>query len=73
QVGATLRETAGELLEFVAPFDLFEGKGIPEGTRSVAWRLRFRAADRTLTDTEVDAAVELTLRALEERHGVRRR
>jgi phenylalanyl-tRNA synthetase beta chain len=73
QVDATLREAAGELLEAVAPFDLFEGKGIPEGTRSVAWRLRFRAADRTLTDTEVDAAVEVTLRALEERHGVRRR
>jgi phenylalanyl-tRNA synthetase beta chain len=73
QVGATIRETAGELLESVAPFDLFEGKGIPEGTRSVAWRLRFRAADRTLTDTEVDTAIEATLRALEERHGVRRR
>jgi phenylalanyl-tRNA synthetase beta subunit len=39
----------------------------------VAWRLRFRATDRTLTDAEVDAEVERVLRALEERHGVRRR
>ncbi|HEU0052641.1 MAG TPA: hypothetical protein VFQ39_05665, partial [Longimicrobium sp.] len=69
----TIRSAAGELLEAVFPFDLYEGKGLPEGTRSVAWRLRFRAADRTLTDAEVDASVDRALRALEERHGVRRR
>ena len=73
QVGATIAEAASALLEGLAPFDLYAGKGLPEGTRSVAWRLRFRAADRTLTDAEVDAAVERVLRALEERHGVRRR
>jgi phenylalanyl-tRNA synthetase beta chain len=73
QVGATIADAAGALLEGFAPFDLYEGKGLPEGTRSVAWRLRFRAADRTLTDAEVDAAVDAVLRALEERHGVRRR
>jgi phenylalanyl-tRNA synthetase beta chain len=57
----------------VFPFDLYEGKGLPEGMRSLAWRLRYRAADRTLTDAEVDASVERVLKALEERHGVRRR
>jgi phenylalanyl-tRNA synthetase beta chain len=72
-VDATLREAAGALLEDVFPFDLYEGKGIPEGTRSVAFRLRFRAPDRTLTDAEVDGAVADVLRALEERHGIRRR
>jgi phenylalanyl-tRNA synthetase beta chain len=73
EVDATLREAAGALLEDVFPFDLYEGKGIPEGTRSVAFRLRFRAPDRTLTDAEVDGAVAAVLRALEERHGIRRR
>ena len=73
QVGATLVDAASALLEGLAPFDLYEGKGLPEGTRSVAWRLRFRAADRTLTDAEVDGEVERVLRALEDRHGVRRR
>jgi phenylalanyl-tRNA synthetase beta chain len=68
-----IRGTAGELLEAVFPFDLYEGKGLPEGMRSLAWRLRYRAADRTLTDAEVDASVERVLKALEERHGVRRR
>jgi phenylalanyl-tRNA synthetase beta chain len=73
QVGATIVEAASALLEGLAPFDLYAGKGLPEGTRSVAWRLRFRATDRTLTDAEVDAEVERVLRALEERHGIRRR
>jgi len=69
----TIRGAAGALLEGVAPFDLYEGKGLPEGTRSLAWRLRYRAPDRTLTDREVDASVDRVLKALEERHGVRRR
>ena len=73
EVEAVVREAAGELLEETFPFDLYEGKGIPEGTRSLAVRLRFRAADRTLTDAEVDGAVDRVLAALEERHGVRRR
>jgi phenylalanyl-tRNA synthetase beta chain len=69
----TIRSSAGALLEAVFPFDLYEGKGLPEGTRSLAWRLRFRAPDRTLTDGEVDGAVTGVLKALEDRHGVRRR
>ena len=73
EVDGTIREAAGELLEDVFPFDLYEGKGIPEGTRSVAFRLRFRAPERTLTDAEVDGAVTGVLRSLEERHGIRRR
>lgn len=73
ELEATLRGAAGPLLEAVFPFDLYEGKGLPEGTRSLAWRLRFRAPERTLTDGEVDASVNAVLKALEERHGVRRR
>jgi phenylalanyl-tRNA synthetase beta chain len=73
EVSSTIREAAGALLEEVYPFDLYEGKGIPEGTRSLAFRLRFRAPERTLTDAEVDGAVSRVLSALEERHGVRRR
>jgi phenylalanyl-tRNA synthetase beta chain len=73
EVAETIRAHAGDLLEDVAPFDLYEGKGIPEGTRSIAFRLRYRAPERTLTDPEVDGAVGRVLEALEERHGVRRR
>jgi len=73
EVSSTIREAAGALLEEVYPFDLYEGKGIPEGTRSLAFRLRFRAPERTLTDAEVDEAVARVLSALQERHGIRRR
>ncbi|MDB4951138.1 MAG: hypothetical protein JWM27_3787 [Gemmatimonadetes bacterium] len=72
-VETAVRESAGALLEAVFPFDLYAGKGVPEGTRSVGFRLRFRAADRTVTDADVDQAADRVLRALEERHGVRRR
>jgi len=73
EVRATIREQGAPLLESAEPFDVYRGTGIPEGTASVAWRLRFRAADRTLTDAEVDPLVSSILRGLEDRYGVRRR
>ena len=51
----------------------FRGPGLAEGTRSIAFRLRFRASERTLTDEEVDRSVERVLRALKEEHGIERR
>jgi phenylalanyl-tRNA synthetase beta chain len=72
-VGAAIREQGAPLLESAEPFDVYRGAGIPAGTASVAWRLRFRAADRTLTDAEVDPLVGAILSVLEDRHGVRRR
>jgi phenylalanyl-tRNA synthetase beta chain len=48
-----LREAGGDLLEDVVVFDLYEGTQIPSGKRSLALRLCFRAADRTLSDAEV--------------------
>ncbi|HEY9494223.1 MAG TPA: phenylalanine--tRNA ligase subunit beta [Intrasporangium sp.] len=60
-VEAALRSGAGEALEFVSLFDVYEGERIEEGHKSLAYRLTFRAADRTLTTDEVnrfrDAAV----------------
>ncbi|CAN5861781.1 phenylalanine--tRNA ligase subunit beta [soil metagenome] len=73
EVDAAIRSAAGPALEALFPFDLFAGTGIPEGTRSVAWRLRFRTAERTLTDAEVDAAINRTLKTLEDQFGIRRR
>ncbi|MCZ2403745.1 phenylalanine--tRNA ligase subunit beta [Paenarthrobacter sp. Z7-10] len=53
---AALREGAGELLEDVALFDVYSGAGIEEGKKSLAFGLRFRAADRTLTAEEASEA-----------------
>ena len=51
-----LREGAGELLEDVALFDVYAGNGIEDGKKSLAFSLRFRADDRTLTADEASAA-----------------
>jgi phenylalanyl-tRNA synthetase beta chain len=73
RVTGTVQDAAGALLEAVEPFDVYSGAGVPEGSRSVAFRLRFRAADRTLTDAEVDEAVRRTLQRLNQDLGVRQR
>jgi phenylalanyl-tRNA synthetase beta chain len=72
-VEATLRASAGPLLESVWPFDEYRGAPLEAGTRSVAWRLVFRAADRTLRDAEAEAALAAALQQVETLHGVRRR
>ena len=43
----------GELLRAATVFDVYEGEQVPAGKRSLALRLEFQAADRTLTDAEV--------------------
>ena len=46
-------EGGGELLRSAEVFDLYQGEQLGEGRKSLALRLEFRAADRTLTDEEV--------------------
>ena len=48
-----IRKQAGPLLTQVDVFDRYEGKGVPEGKVSLAFRLVFQRLDRTLTDAEV--------------------
>ena len=52
-VAASIRDAAGPLLTSVALFDVYRGAGLPEGHRSLAYRLRLQAADRTLTDQDI--------------------
>ncbi|WP_430780251.1 phenylalanine--tRNA ligase subunit beta [Actinoplanes sp. G11-F43] len=64
EVQAALAEGAGDLLESVALFDVYESAQLGEGKRSLAYKLTFRASDRTLTSEETitarDAAVAVT-------------
>ncbi|MDQ0850900.1 phenylalanyl-tRNA synthetase beta chain [Arthrobacter sp. B3I9] len=69
EVLAALREGAGDLLEDVALFDEYAGKGIEEGRKSLAFSMRFRAADRTLTADEASAAREGAVAVAHERFG----
>jgi len=68
-----IEATGGAFLESVRVFDLYEGEGIPMGFRSVAYRLVFRAADRTLVEADVVPAVQGVLHALKEEPGVQPR
>jgi phenylalanyl-tRNA synthetase beta chain len=68
-VEAALRHGAGELLESIRLFDLYTGEPIPEGRKSLAFALRFRAPDRTLTDAETAAARDAAVAAAREATG----
>jgi phenylalanyl-tRNA synthetase beta chain len=57
-------------LEDVAIFDLYQGDRLPEGCKSIALRLRYRAADRTLTDEEVQQLHQKVVSNLTTRLGV---
>jgi phenylalanyl-tRNA synthetase beta chain len=65
----TIREAATARLVRVREFDRYHGKGIPEGKVSLSLRLTFRSPDRTLTDTEVQKAMDDVLAALQTRHN----
>ncbi|KJK58246.1 phenylalanine--tRNA ligase subunit beta [Saccharothrix sp. ST-888] len=69
EVEAALRQGAGELLESIRLFDVFTGEQAGEGKKSLAYSLRFRAADRTLTADEASAARESAVAAASARTG----
>jgi phenylalanyl-tRNA synthetase beta chain len=71
---ATLREAAGPLLESVRLFDVYtDADRLGPDVRSLAFALRFRAADRTLTLDEATAARDAAVAVAVERHGARLR
>lgn len=72
-VRGTIRSTAPSTLVSVVEFDRYTGKGIAEGRVSLSLRLTFRAPDRTLTDDEVQAAMDGILAALRSTHGAEQR
>jgi phenylalanyl-tRNA synthetase beta chain len=64
---AAIRGAAGPHLVDAAVFDRYEGRGVPEGRVSVAFRLVFQRPDRTLTDAEVARAIERVVGMLADR------
>jgi phenylalanyl-tRNA synthetase beta chain len=60
---------AGELLESVRLFDLYTGEQAGEGNKSLAYTMRFRAADRTLTAEETTGARDAAVAEAAERVG----
>ena len=73
QVETVVRRASGKLLERFELFDRYVGQGVEPGHRSLAWRLTFRHAERTLRDKEIDARRADILRALADELNVRQR
>lgn len=66
EIVSTIKKAAGKALESISLFDIYEGDKIDAGKKSLAYNLVLRAADRTLTDEEAEAAVNKILKALNE-------
>ena len=61
-----IRQAGGKLLEQVQLFDVYQGAQIEAGKKSVAYSLKFRAADRTLSDEDIDPALSKIFAKLKE-------
>jgi phenylalanyl-tRNA synthetase beta chain len=72
-VRGTIRRAAPPTLVSVEEFDRYQGKGVADGRCSLSLRLVFRAADRTLTDAEVQSAMDTIIAALQAEHDARLR
>jgi phenylalanyl-tRNA synthetase beta chain len=72
-VERVVRAAAGDLLERLDLFDLYEGEGVESGHRSVAWRLTLRHPERTLRDKEIEGRRAKILSALQSQLNVRQR
>ena len=68
-VAETLERAVGDVSESVELFDVYRGPGVGAGRRSLAYRLRFAALDRTLTDEEMAAVRERCIAAAAAEHG----
>jgi phenylalanyl-tRNA synthetase beta chain len=68
-VASALREGAGELLEDLRLFDVYTGEQVGAGKRSLAFSMRMRAVDRTLTTEEATAARDAAIAVAAERCG----
>jgi phenylalanyl-tRNA synthetase beta chain len=67
-VAAAIERAAGDLLGWVRLFDTYRGAGVRDGHRSLTYRIRLQARDRTLTDGEVGEVRQAIIDAVRSRH-----
>jgi len=73
QILATVRGAKGKLVESVVLFDVYRGKGVPEGKKSIAFRVQYRSPERTLTDEEINKAHGRIVKVMEKQLGAQLR
>ena len=64
EIENTIRQAGGKLLEKVSLFDVYQGAQIAAGKKSVAYNLLFRSAESTLSDAEIDPAMQKIMKKL---------
>ncbi|MEH2119097.1 phenylalanine--tRNA ligase subunit beta [Nostoc sp.] len=70
EIQKVITKAGKDLLESVELFDEYRGENVPQGQRSLAFRLVYRASDRTLTEAEVEPVHNKVREALVEKFGV---
>jgi len=73
EIAELIKKGGGSILEKVTLFDIYEGSQIPEGHKSMAYSLSYRADDRTLKDEEVNKAHQRIIDLLEKELGAKLR
>ncbi|MBN8594422.1 MAG: phenylalanine--tRNA ligase subunit beta [Anaerolineae bacterium] len=73
RVEAVIRKAGGDLLKGLTLFDVYRGDPIPEGHKSLAYSLVYRADDRTLTDKEVATVHQKIVKTVERELGAKLR
>ena len=73
EIAKLIKRVGGPLLNSIEIFDVYEGKNIPRGKRSIAYSLSFGKQDRTLTDEEVNSVMEKIIEKLQSSLGVQLR
>lgn len=70
QIEGIIKKKAGNIFESLTLFDVYKGKQVPEGKKSMAYTVVFRAEEKTLTDEDVNPVVDSILKALSDQLGV---
>ncbi|MCL2658111.1 MAG: phenylalanine--tRNA ligase subunit beta [Betaproteobacteria bacterium] len=73
EILATFESVPLDIVQAIDIFDVYQGKGIAEESKSVAFRVRFQHTDRTLEDAEVDVAIATLVARVGERLGAQLR
>ena len=66
QIEDIIRKRSGKILEDIKLFDIYKGKQVPDGMKSIAYSITFRAEDRTLTDEDVNKAMQKIITGLKD-------
>ncbi|HHT24602.1 MAG TPA: phenylalanine--tRNA ligase subunit beta [Clostridiaceae bacterium] len=72
EIETEIADLAGDLLESIKIFDVYQGEGIAEDKKSVAFSLVFRAAERTLSDQEINPIMQKIITKMAEKNIILR-